>query len=144
MQNISINNQTSRAISRDKNYWREVITAWQRSDEHPRDLCARMNIKIGTFAHWRSVFNKEDKKKENKFIELQVTRPTQETLDPFIIECPTGHKIVFASVLKMEQAQQIFKLLGLAPMIRLKEGVKILISTEPIDARKSGTIAKKS
>ena len=111
---LSIENSSTRAIGRDKNYWREMITAWQNSNEKPRNFCARMNIKIGTFAHWRGVFSTKNKKNENRFIELKVTAPTPlEKLDQFTIECPSGHKIIFPSALKTEQAQQIFKLLGL-------------------------------
>ena len=113
MQMTTNENQSSRAPNRDKNYWQEVIAAWQKSNEHPTDFCARMNIKIGTFTHWRGIFTKENKKRENKFIALQVTSPIQAKLEHFMIECPSGHKVVFASAIKTEQAQQIFKLLGL-------------------------------
>lgn len=112
MQNISIENPTIRAASRDKNYWREMVTNWQKSNENPKDFCKKMNIKLGTFDHWRGVFKKEEKCHANKFIELKVeTRPKQ--LDKLVIECPSGHKIIFTSALKMDEAQEMFKLLGL-------------------------------
>lgn len=113
MQNLSIENQAIRAVNRDQNYWREVITAWEKSGEYQKDFCTRMNIKIGTFAHWRGVFSKENKKLENKFIELRVTKKPPEKLDQFVIECPSGHKIIYSSSLQTEQGEIIFKMLGL-------------------------------
>lgn len=113
MQIPSLENPSSRAASRDKNYWREMIDAWKKSNERPKDFCARMGIKIGTFAHWRGVFAKENKLKESKFIPLEIISPTPDTLENFTIECPSGHKIIFPPAIKPAQAQQIFKLLGL-------------------------------
>jgi hypothetical protein len=43
-----------------------------KSNESQKDFCARMNIKLGTFAHWRGVFTKEKMQNENKFIDLKV------------------------------------------------------------------------
>ena len=113
MQIPSIETQSPRAANHDKNYWREIITTWQKSKEHPKDFCAQMNIKIATFTHWRGVFAKEHKQKENKFIPLQMAVPAQDKEEQFMIECPSGHKIIFASGVKSEQALQLFKLLGL-------------------------------
>ena len=113
MQITSLENPSSRAASHDKNYWREMIEVWKKSNERPKDFCARMNIKIGTFSHWRGIFEKEKKFKETKFIPLEMISPTQTTLENFVIECPSGHKIIFRSAINPVQAQQIFKLLGL-------------------------------
>lgn len=112
MQSIAIETQKTRAVSQNRKYWLEIISNWQKSNEHPKTFCERMNIKLGTFAHWRGIFSKENKLKENKFIEVQVT-PAQEKLTEMIIECPSGHKIIFTSAVKAEEAQQLFKLLGL-------------------------------
>lgn len=85
MQNTSFENPSSRAASHDKNYWREMIDAWKKSKERPKDFCAQMNIKIGTFAHWRGIFAKENKVKESKFISLEIISPNQDALENFII-----------------------------------------------------------
>lgn len=114
MQSIGIENQKTRAVSRNRNYWHEIITSWQKSNEHPKTFCERMNIKLGTFVHWKGVFSKENKQKENKFIEVQVTEQVQEKLAELTIECPSGHKIIFTAAVKVEQVRQLFKLLGLA------------------------------
>ncbi len=113
MQMTSLENQSTRAANHDKNYWREIIDTWKKSNEHPKVFCARMNIKIGTFAHWRGIFSKENRLKESKFIPLEIISPVSDTLDNFVIECPSGHKIIFPSAIKPVQAQHIFKLLGL-------------------------------
>jgi uncharacterized protein YllA (UPF0747 family) len=113
MQHETIRNQTKRAACHDKKYWQEVITSWQKSGESQKNFCARMNIKMGTFFHWRNIFAKGVKKSKNKFIELQVAQEYPEKLENFIIECPSGHKIVFSSLLQLDQAEKLFKLLGL-------------------------------
>lgn len=113
MQITSLENPSSRAASHDKNYWRGMVEAWKKSNERPKDFCARMNIKIGTFAHWRGIFSKESNLKESKFIPLEIILPAPDILENFVIECPSGHKIIFCSAIKQAQAQQIFKLLGL-------------------------------
>lgn len=83
-----------KAANKDKSYWREIVTTWQNSNEHQKEFCTRMNINIGTFAHWRGVFKKESKPQGNNFFELKVTPPAP-VLEKCIIECPTGHKIIF-------------------------------------------------
>jgi hypothetical protein len=113
MQITSLENPSLRAVNRDRNYWREVIDVWKESNERPKNFCERMNIKIGTFSHWRGVFAKENRSKENKFIPLEIISPAINKQESFAIECPSGHKIVFSSAIKSDQAQQIFKLLGL-------------------------------
>ena len=102
-----------RAASQDKNYWIEMVTAWQKSNEHPKYFCERMNIKLATFAHWRGVFKKEIQQNKNKFIELQVTNSIADKLPEFVIEYPAGQKIVFTSEIKIQQIKQILQLLGL-------------------------------
>ena len=116
MQITSFEAQSARAKNRNKNYWRELIAVWQKSNESQKDFCARMKIKVGTFAHWRGVFTKENNRSDNRFIDVRVTAPVQEKIghvDHFTIECPSGHKITFSSKLNPEEAQPIFKLLGL-------------------------------
>lgn len=113
MQITSFENKVERAQNHDKNYWRELIASWKNSNESQKDFCKRMNIKLGTFAHWRGVFTKENQKSENKFIGLQVISPTQAKANHFTIECPSGHKIIFSSDVNPAQTQQIFKCLGL-------------------------------
>lgn len=114
MQNSSNAALSLRAIDRDKsNYWREMIAAWEKSGEHQKQFCARMNIKLGTFSHWRGIFSKETRNIENKFVELKVTKKEREVLSEFIIECPSGHKITFTNQLQADQAEVMFKLLGL-------------------------------
>ena len=113
MQMTPLEKLSSRAANHDKNYWREIIDTWKKSNEHPKVFCARMNIKIGTFAHWRGIFAKENKPKENKFIPLEIISPIQDSFENFVIECPSGHKVIFPLAIKSVQAQQIFKLLGL-------------------------------
>jgi len=110
MQVATPRNPRPKAANKDKSYWREVVATWQNSNEHPKEFCAKMNINIGTFAHWRGVFKKENKSQENNFFELKVTRPTQ-VLENCIIECPTGHKIIFTS--NLEEMKTMLKLLGL-------------------------------
>jgi hypothetical protein len=112
MQPVFIENQKRKAPSQDQNYWRELINKFEKSGEHPKDFCARMDIKLGTLSHWRYFFRKEKKSKENKFVEIKVT-PKEKLLEQFSIECPTGHKIIFSQSLKMDEAQVILKLLGL-------------------------------
>jgi hypothetical protein len=69
-----------------------------------------MNINIGTFAYWRGVFKKENKAQANNFFELKI-QPSAQVLQRCIIECPTGHKIIFTSCL--EEIKRMLKLLGL-------------------------------
>jgi hypothetical protein len=108
MQTIPIEaKKTKKAASRNKGYWREIVTTWQKSNDHPKDFCAKMNIKPGTFNYWRGIF-----KKESKFIEVEITPPASH-LEQFIIECPSGHKVILTSVSEIDQAQAIFKLLGM-------------------------------
>jgi hypothetical protein len=99
-----------KAANKDKFYWREVIADWQKSNEHQKDYCARMNINVGTFAHWRGVFKKENKSQANNFFELKVT-PSTQVIEKCIIECPTGHKIIFSS--NLEEMKTMLRLLGL-------------------------------
>jgi hypothetical protein len=107
----SENSSTSpKAANRDKSQWREIVTQWQKSNEHPKDFCAKVGINVGTLAHWRGVFKKENKPQENKFIEVKVM-PTAQALERCVIECPTGHKIVFTA--SLEEIKTVFKLLGL-------------------------------
>ncbi|HEX2548594.1 MAG TPA: hypothetical protein VHM20_02110 [Gammaproteobacteria bacterium] len=103
----------SAAETYDKKYWCELIESWEKSNESQKDFCSRMNIRLGTFAHWRGVFTKE-RRKENKFIELQVKpSPAEERINHFKIECPSGHKIIFTFPINVEEVQRIFKCLGL-------------------------------
>lgn len=113
MQNHQVENSNIRTIGRGRDYWRELIAVWQQSNEHPRDFCVRMNVKIGTFAHWRGIFSKEQKPRPNKFIELQVSHPIKSIATCFTIECPSGHKITFPAGLKKDEVQQILAILGL-------------------------------
>ena len=113
MQTTSFENQAPRKTNHDKSYWRELIGIWQKSNESQKDFCDRMNIKVGTFAHWRGIFTKENKRSTNKFINVQVIPTVRDKADYFTIECQTGHKIIFSASLNLEQVQQIFKLLGL-------------------------------
>jgi hypothetical protein len=111
MQALTIETQKGRkAASRDKNYWRELVTTWQKNNEHPKDFCARIDIKLGTFLYWRGIFKKKYKQ-GNKFIELEIT-PKARNLEQIVIKCPSDHKIILPSALKIEQTQVLFKLLG--------------------------------
>ena len=112
MQTTLNDNQKQKAKNRSQNDWRELIASWQKSNESPKEFCARRNIHIGTFAHWRGVFKKEKHPQENQFVELTVI-PEEENLNQLTIACPTGHKIIFSSALKAEEAKSVFKLLGL-------------------------------
>ena len=113
MQTPSFESHSTRVINADRQYWRELIDAWQKSNESQKDFCTRMNIKVGTFAHWRGIFTKENKRNSNKFINVQVIPTLGDKVDCFTIECPTGHKIIFSVASNLDQAKEIFKLLGL-------------------------------
>ena len=110
MQPLLIQSPRKKAPSRNKNYWQEIINVWEQSGEHPNDFCARMNIKTGTLSHWRNVFKKEKKVRENKFIELKV-KPKENLLEKIVIECPSGHRISLCGTL--DEARSMFEILGL-------------------------------
>lgn len=113
MEEIEKEKRLERSPHRNKEYWRDKVEEWERSNESQKVFCTRLGIKVGTFTHWRGVFSKKEKQHTaNKFIAVKVAPSITRQPEKLTIELPSGHKIIMPLII--EEMEKVFNLLGLS------------------------------
>lgn len=109
-----------RASNRGRDYWLDLITAWEKSGESKQAFCKRLDIRPGTFSHWRYILSKEDKEKKlpaNAFMEVKVNGLPRELSIAMALQItlvlPTGIKVSLPAQTPIEQMKAIFQLIGI-------------------------------
>ena len=82
-----------KAANKSRSYWQDMVNQWKQSNERQEAFCNRNGIKLGTFTHWRSVFSRETKQKENKFIPVKIIPTETREAEYLTVETPGGFKI---------------------------------------------------
>ncbi len=121
MQKESTSNlKKKRASNRGRDYWLELIATWEKSGESKQAFCKRLDIRPGTFSHWRYIFSKENKEKKlpaNTFMEIKVKGLPSESSLPVVpqitVLLPAGVKVLLPLQIGMEQIAAIFHLIGI-------------------------------
>lgn len=114
------NSKNKRASNRGREYWLELIAAWEKSGESKQAFCKRLDIRPGTFSHWRYILSKEHKEKKlpaNTFMEVKVNGLSLDSgmhaMLQLSILLPTGIKILLPAHMPVEQMKQILNLLSI-------------------------------
>lgn len=100
---------------RTKEYWQEIISKWQASNQSQRKFCLTHGLNKGTFSYWRTMFLTEKTKNEtNTFIPLKINVDTNSIPEStsITIENPIGNKINLPLSLSRSQLVFILELLG--------------------------------
>src|SRR5579862_8073730 len=111
MENIMKNNSATNAPL-DMNKWREIIEAWNESNENQKDYCQRLGVNLNTFTYVRSKLLQQEKSKSH-FIPLTIKSNKEETVfssSMITLENPHGYKLHLSASLSSEQLAKLFKL----------------------------------
>ncbi len=116
----SDNSKNKRASNRGRDYWLELIAAWEKSGESKQAFCKRLDIRPGTFSHWRYILSKENKEKNmshSSFMEVKVNGLLPESgmlpMPQLTVQLPMGIRVSLPAHIPIEQMKEIFHLLGI-------------------------------
>ncbi|MCP3955068.1 MAG: hypothetical protein GY697_23035 [Desulfobacterales bacterium] len=83
---------------RSREQWREIIQAYEASDQSAQSYCDKQGLTLGVFYKWHRVFKSEMKKELSPFIELPLNFPTMPAPGPaekgWRVELELGEGIV--------------------------------------------------
>lgn len=100
-------------VALDMDKWREIVEAWNKSNETQKAYCQRLGVSLNTFIYARSKLIRQDKPKA-QFIPLTINSSGEKNLSSslIVLEKPNGYTLHFSASLSLEQLTNLFKLSG--------------------------------